>query len=84
MNEPSNFATDTGTLDETALHGEPGAEVEHAYVHNAYGNLMGQATSEAFVRLLPNTRPFITRAGCGGFSATPVWTGDNSSWWGIC
>ncbi|MBP7892326.1 MAG: DUF4968 domain-containing protein [Firmicutes bacterium] len=83
MNEPSNFAADTGTLDETALHGEPGAEVEHAYVHNAYGNLMSQATQEAFARLLPNTRPFIiTRAGCGGIQRHAcVWTGDNSSWW---
>ncbi|HON43308.1 MAG TPA: glycoside hydrolase family 31 protein [Bacillota bacterium] len=83
MNEPSNFATDTGTIDETALHGEPGAEVEHAYVHNAYGNLMGQATREAFARLLPNTRPFvISRAGCGGIQRHAcVWTGDNSSWW---
>ncbi len=83
MNEPSNFATDTGTLDETALHGESGAEVQHAYVHNAYGNLMGQATHEAFTRLLPNTRPFIiTRAGCGGIQRHAcVWTGDNSSWW---
>ena len=83
MNEPSNFATDTGTLDETALHGEPGAEVEHAYVHNAYGNLMSQATREAFARLLPQTRPFvITRAGCGGIQRhASVWTGDNSSWW---
>ena len=83
MNEPSNFAIDTGTLDETALHGEPGAEIEHAYVHNAYGNLMSQATQEAFARLLPNTRPFIiTRAGCGGIQRHAcVWTGDNSSWW---
>ncbi|HNU94962.1 MAG TPA: glycoside hydrolase family 31 protein [Bacillota bacterium] len=83
MNEPSNFATDTGTLDEVALHGDPGAEVEHAYVHNAYGNLMSQATREAFTQLLPNTRPFIiTRAGCGGIQRhASVWTGDNSSWW---
>ncbi len=83
MNEPSNFATDTGTLDETAIHGEPGEEAEHAYVHNAYGNLMSQATSEAFARLLPGTRPFvISRAGCGGIQRNAcVWTGDNSSWW---
>ncbi len=83
MNEPSNFATTTGTLDETAIHGEPGEEVEHAYVHNAYGNLMSQATGEAFARLLPGVRPFvITRAGCGGIQRHAcVWTGDNSSWW---
>ena len=83
MNEPSNFATETKTMDEDALHGPQGEEVPHAYVHNAYGNLMSEATQEAFRKLLPEVRPFvISRAGCGGIQRhASVWTGDNSSWW---
>ena len=83
MNEPSNFDTESKTMDEDALHGSRGEEVAHAYVHNAYGNLMSEATQEAFRRLLPKTRPFIiSRAGCGGIQQSAcVWTGDNSSWW---
>ncbi|MDD2201772.1 MAG: glycoside hydrolase family 31 protein [Firmicutes bacterium] len=83
MNEPSNFATESKTMDDDALHGPLGEEVPHAYVHNAYGNLMSEATQEAFRKLLPGVRPFvISRAGCGGIQRNAcVWTGDNSSWW---
>ncbi len=83
MNEPSNFATTTKTLDEDAVHGEPGAEARHAHIHNAYGNLMCRSTQEAFAHLLPDVRPFvITRAGSAGIQRDAcVWTGDNSSWW---
>ncbi|MEA4885029.1 MAG: glycoside hydrolase family 31 protein [Clostridia bacterium] len=83
MNEPACFDTESKTMDLDALHGEPGSEVAHCHVHNAYGNLMAKATQEAFRTLLPIVRPFIiTRAGCGGIQRDAcVWTGDNSSWW---
>lgn len=83
MNEPSNFNTDSKTLNLDARHGEDDSSIAHAYVHNAYGNLMAMATQEAFSRFLPGKRPFIiTRAGCGGIQRNALaWTGDNSSWW---
>lgn len=83
MNEPSCFDAPTRTISIRALHGEPGEEVSHSLVHNAYANLMSEATCEAFRRFLPGTRPFvISRAGCAGIQRHAcVWTGDNSSWW---
>ncbi|MFZ5925474.1 MAG: glycoside hydrolase family 31 protein [Bacillota bacterium] len=83
MNEPSCFDTPTKTMATQALHGEPGDEVPHSVVHNAYANLMSEATCEAFRQLLPGVRPFvISRAGCAGIQRHAcVWTGDNSSWW---
>jgi alpha-glucosidase len=83
MNEPSCFDTASKTMDLNALHGEPGMEVKHAAVHNAYANFMNEATHEAFRTLLPGTRPFvITRAGYSGIQRLAcVWTGDNASWW---
>lgn len=83
MNEPSCFDTESGTMDLNALHGEPGIEVSHGNIHNAYANFMNKATREAFKTLLPGTRPFvITRAGYSGIQRLAcVWTGDNASWW---
>lgn len=83
MNEPSCFDTPTKTMPGQALHGEPGEEMPHAQVHNAYGNLMSEATCQAFRDLLPGVRPFvISRAGCAGIQRHAcIWTGDNSSWW---
>jgi len=83
MNEPSCFSTESGTMDLEALHGELGAEVSHAKIHNAYANYMNEATREAFRTLLPGTRPFmVTRAGYSGIQRLAcVWTGDNASWW---
>ncbi|MGE5587697.1 MAG: glycoside hydrolase family 31 protein [Clostridia bacterium] len=83
MNEPSCFDTPTKTMPGQALHGEPGEEVPHAQVHNAYANFMSEATSQAFRELLPGVRPFvISRAGHAGIQRHAcIWTGDNSSWW---
>jgi alpha-glucosidase len=83
MNEPSCFDTESRTMDLDALHGEPGMEVPHAEVHNAYANFMNESAREAFRALLPGTRPFIvTRAGYSGIQRLAcVWTGDNVSWW---
>ena len=83
MNEPSCFDTPTKTMPVRALHGEPGEEVPHGVVHNAYANLMSEATCQAFRDLLPGVRPFvISRAGHAGIQRHAcIWTGDNSSWW---
>ncbi len=83
MNEPSCFDTPTKTISGRALHGEPGEEMPHAVVHNAYASLMSEATHQAFRDLLPGVRPFvISRAGHAGIQRHAcIWTGDNSSWW---
>lgn len=83
MNEPAVFDTPSQTLPLESIHGEPGQEVGHAFVHNIYANLMAEATLAAFARFRPGERPFIiSRAGYAGIQRYACnWTGDNSSWW---
>ena len=79
MNEPSIFATPTGTMDEEVVH----ADGPHAKVHNVYALLEAQATYEGLLRLRPGRRPFVlTRAGFAGIQRYAAkWTGDNRSNW---
>lgn len=82
MNEPSVFNVPGKTFPLDVRHGQRG-ELSHAEVHNLYGSLMAQASSEGIVAFAPDKRPFVlTRAGFAGIQRySAVWLGDNSSWW---
>ena len=84
MNEPAVFDTPTATMPLTVRHDNEGQPTDHREIHNVYGLLMTQGTSEGLLRLRPNVRPFVlTRATyAGGQRYAAVWPGDNVSDWG--
>jgi alpha-glucosidase len=75
MNDPS-----TGPITDEEMRFLNGTLPHHAG-HNAYANLMAQATFDGLMEARPDQRPFIlTRSGMTGIQSTAaVWTGDNFS-----
>lgn len=81
MNEPAVF-NDTMTMDDDAFHRVEGQAVKHSALHNAYGQLMSEATAEAIEEQIGQRRFVLTRAGYAGIQrSAAVWTGDNRSSW---
>lgn len=83
MNEPAVFETPTGTMPLDVRHDGDGQPTDHREIHNVYGLLMTQSTTEGLRRLRPNARPFVlTRATyAGGQRFAAMWPGDNISTW---
>ena len=75
MNEPANF---TGQLPDDVQF----RDGDHLRMHNVYGHLMAQATSEALEKLT-GKRPFVLTRACfaGSQRYCSAWTGDNHSLW---
>jgi alpha-glucosidase len=84
MCEPTIFSSSNIlTLADAVRHDNEGNGGDHVEHHNVYGMLMGRASSEAFDKYRPNTRPVnIIRAGYAGAQRYAMsWTGDNRSDW---
>jgi alpha-glucosidase len=83
MNEPSDFADQTGTSQADVISYDQGAYSPYAKNRNLFALQMARATYEGLERLKPRERPFvITRAGYAGIQRYAVkWTGDNNATW---
>ena len=81
MNEPALFFGNT--FPDAVLHVTESGKVDHAALHNVYGQLMAQAGYDGLRRLRPEQRPFlISRAAYAGIQRFAcAWTGDNQSTW---
>lgn len=75
MNEPANF---TGPLDDDVQF----SEGDHLQMHNVYGHLMAQATSDGLEKI-SDSRPFVLTRACyaGSHRYCCGWTGDNHAMW---
>lgn len=83
MNEPSDFADQTGKRQIDVVSYDEGQNTTHAKNRNVFGLLMARATYEGLERLQPNKRPYvITRAAYAGVQRyATMWTGDTNSTW---
>ncbi len=84
MNEPAVFNSPIKTLHLDAVHREAdGRTRSHLEVHNAYGQVMAQASYEGLQRLAGDSRVFLlSRAGYAGIQRWAAkWTGDNTANW---
>jgi alpha-glucosidase len=81
MNEPVVFPG--ATFPDEVQHRADAGITDHRVVHNVYGQLMAQATTEGIRRHNPAERPFtISRSGYAGIQRHALtWTGDNESSW---
>lgn len=80
MNDPVlQIGKDYDPLNEDIWHGQ----LPHYAIRNLYANYEAMATYEAFLKYLPNERPFIlTRSAFSGIQRySALWTGDNHSSW---
>src|SRR5262245_42134679 len=83
MNEPAVFETPTGTMPLDVRHFGDGQPTDHREIHNVYGLLNTQPTSEGLRRRRPTERPVVlSRASfAGGQRYSAFWPGDNVSSW---
>ena len=83
MNEPSDFADQTGRSQQDVVFDDLGAHTPYAANRNVFALNMVRATYEGLARLQPDRRPFVlTRAGYAGVQRyAAMWTGDNNATW---